>query len=96
MGIPLAAGRFFTAADDAQAPMVVIVNQTLARRFWPGSSPIGGHVTIADHVQISGATQVSRSIAKPGFYSGSFPFDDNASWEKNALISSHCRADSPP
>ena len=28
--------------------------------------------------------QVSRSIAKAGFYSGSFPFDDNASWEKNA------------
>jgi UDP-3-O-[3-hydroxymyristoyl] glucosamine N-acyltransferase len=49
-----------------------------------GGAGINGHVTICDHVQISGATQVSRSIAKPGFYSGSFPFDDNASWEKNA------------
>ncbi|HEX4234038.1 MAG TPA: UDP-3-O-(3-hydroxymyristoyl)glucosamine N-acyltransferase [Caldimonas sp.] len=49
-----------------------------------GGAGINGHVTIADHVQISGATQVSRSIAKAGFYSGSFPFDDNASWEKNA------------
>ena len=49
-----------------------------------GGSGVTGHVTIADHVVIGGATQVSRSIAKAGFYSGSFPFDDNASWEKNA------------
>jgi UDP-3-O-[3-hydroxymyristoyl] glucosamine N-acyltransferase len=51
-----------------------------------GGSGITGHVTIADHVVIGGATQVSRSIAKPGFYSGTFPFDDNASWEKNAAV----------
>ena len=51
-----------------------------------GGSGITGHVTIVDHVVIGGATQVSRSIAKPGFYSGTFPFDDNASWEKNAAV----------
>ena len=49
-----------------------------------GGVGISGHVTIADRVTITGATQVSRSIAKAGVYSGSFPFDDNASWEKNA------------
>ena len=49
-----------------------------------GGSGVNGHITITDHVVIGGATQVTRSIAKPGFYSGSFPFDDNASWEKNA------------
>jgi len=49
-----------------------------------GGAGINGHVTLADHVVVSGATQVSRSIARAGFYSGSFPFDDNASWEKNA------------
>jgi UDP-3-O-[3-hydroxymyristoyl] glucosamine N-acyltransferase len=49
-----------------------------------GGVGISGHVTIADGVSITGATQVSRSIAKAGVYSGSFPFDDNASWEKNA------------
>ena len=49
-----------------------------------GGAGVSGHVKIADHVVIGGATQVSRSIAKAGFYSGSFPFDDNASWEKNA------------
>jgi len=51
-----------------------------------GGSGVTGHVTIADHVVVGGATQISRSIAKPGFYSGSFPFDDNASWEKNAAV----------
>ena len=51
-----------------------------------GGSGVTGHVTIADHVVIGGATQVSRSIAKPGFYSGTFPFDDNAAWEKNAAV----------
>ena len=49
-----------------------------------GGSGVNGHVRIADHVVVGGATQISRSIAKAGFYSGSFPFDDNASWEKNA------------
>jgi UDP-3-O-[3-hydroxymyristoyl] glucosamine N-acyltransferase len=43
-----------------------------------------GHLTIADHVHISSFTLVSRSIHKPGHYTGIFPIDDNASWEKNA------------
>jgi len=49
-----------------------------------GAAGIVGHVDIADHVHIDAATIISRSIAKPGRYSGVFPFDDNASWEKNA------------
>ena len=35
-------------------------------------------------MHITAATVVTRSIRKPGQYSGAFPFDDNASWEKNA------------
>lgn len=49
-----------------------------------GAAGIVGHIEIADNVQISAGTIVTRSIAKPGLYSGLFPFDDNASWEKNA------------
>ena len=49
-----------------------------------GGVGVSGHVTLADHVVVTGATQVSRSIRKAGLYSGSFPFDDNAAWEKNA------------
>lgn len=39
--IGMLSGRDFTRADDASAPAVAIVNETLARRFWPGESPIG-------------------------------------------------------
>jgi len=48
MGIPLLAGRVFEPSDDAKAPFVVVINQTLARRFWPGSNPVGGHLLIDD------------------------------------------------
>lgn len=49
-----------------------------------GAASIVGHLQIADHVHISACTLITRSIAKPGQYTGVFPFDDNASWEKNA------------
>lgn len=49
-----------------------------------GAANILGHLTLADDVHVSVATVVTRSILQPGLYSGSFPCDDNASWEKNA------------
>jgi UDP-3-O-[3-hydroxymyristoyl] glucosamine N-acyltransferase len=49
-----------------------------------GGAIILGHLELVDHVHISAATVVTRSIRQPGQYSGVFPFDDNASWEKNA------------
>jgi UDP-3-O-[3-hydroxymyristoyl] glucosamine N-acyltransferase len=49
-----------------------------------GAAMILGHLTIADHVNISAGSFVARSILKPGLYTGIFPIDDNASWEKNA------------
>jgi UDP-3-O-[3-hydroxymyristoyl] glucosamine N-acyltransferase len=49
-----------------------------------GGAVILGHLELADHVHVSAATVVTRSILQPGQYSGVFPFDDNASWEKNA------------
>ncbi|HEY2417958.1 MAG TPA: ADOP family duplicated permease, partial [Steroidobacteraceae bacterium] len=45
-GIPLIRGRGFTAADRADSPMVVIVNRTLAERYWPGQDPIGKRIHI--------------------------------------------------
>jgi UDP-3-O-[3-hydroxymyristoyl] glucosamine N-acyltransferase len=49
-----------------------------------GGSGIVGHVTLAEHVHVSAGTDVTRSITKPGLYTGMFPFDDHAAWEKNA------------
>lgn len=41
MGIPLKEGRLFAATDDERGARVVIVNETLARAFWPGESAVG-------------------------------------------------------
>jgi len=49
-----------------------------------GGAIVLGHLELADHVHVSAATTITRSILEPGQYSGLFPFDDNASWEKNA------------
>jgi len=49
-----------------------------------GSAGILGHLEICDDVVVSAMTLVTRSIRKPGFYSGVFPLMDNAEWEKAA------------
>jgi len=49
-----------------------------------GGAIVLGHLTLADEVNISAATVVTRSIHRSGHYSGVFPIDDNAAWEKNA------------
>jgi UDP-3-O-[3-hydroxymyristoyl] glucosamine N-acyltransferase len=49
-----------------------------------GGAVVLGHLSLADRVNISAASVVTRSIREPGHYTGMFPLDDNASWEKNA------------
>jgi UDP-3-O-[3-hydroxymyristoyl] glucosamine N-acyltransferase len=57
-----------------------------------GAARILGHLTLASGVHISAASVVLRSIRQPGEYSGIFPIDDNASWEKNAATLRHLHA----
>jgi UDP-3-O-[3-hydroxymyristoyl] glucosamine N-acyltransferase len=49
-----------------------------------GGAIVLGHLSLADHVNVSSATVVTRTLRKPGHYTGLFPLDDNATWEKNA------------
>jgi UDP-3-O-[3-hydroxymyristoyl] glucosamine N-acyltransferase len=49
-----------------------------------GGAIVLGHLELADNVHISAATVVTRSLTRPGQYTGMFPIDDNARWEKNA------------
>jgi UDP-3-O-[3-hydroxymyristoyl] glucosamine N-acyltransferase len=49
-----------------------------------GGAIVLGHLSVADHVHISAASVVMRSIRQSGHYSGVFPIDENAAWEKNA------------
>ncbi|MEH3086767.1 MAG: UDP-3-O-(3-hydroxymyristoyl)glucosamine N-acyltransferase [Xylophilus ampelinus] len=51
-----------------------------------GGSAVLGHLTLADHVRLSARTMATRSIAKAGHYTGFYPLDDNAKWEKNAAV----------
>ncbi len=49
-----------------------------------GGAVVLGHLTLADGVHISAASVVTRSVLKPGHYTGMFPLDENSQWEKNA------------
>ncbi len=62
MHVPLVAGRSFTAADGAGTLPVIIVNETLARRFWPGEPPLGHSMKIA------GATREVIGVVRDGKY----------------------------
>jgi putative ABC transport system permease protein len=46
LGIPLLAGREITWRDDAASPKVAVINETMAHRFFPGRSPLGGKMGI--------------------------------------------------
>jgi putative ABC transport system permease protein len=46
MGIPLVAGRGFADSDNQPAAPVIVVNQTLARRFWREGNPLGGRLVV--------------------------------------------------
>jgi predicted permease len=50
LGVPIVEGRAFTAADTPDSQRVIVVNETLARRFWPGESAVGKrlHIRSAD------------------------------------------------
>jgi putative ABC transport system permease protein len=52
MGVPLMEGRLFNERDAADAKGRVIINETMARKYWPGESPIGKRVQISwDNVE---------------------------------------------
>ena len=49
-----------------------------------GGAIVLGHLTLGDKVNISAGTLVSKSILQAGHYTGIFPIDENAAWERNA------------
>jgi predicted permease len=63
MGIPLVAGRGFTERDNANAPGVVIVNETLARTYFPNQNPLGKRLSLGNNkpwLEIIGVTRDYR------------------------------------
>ena len=48
MAIPIRSGREITQRDTAGAPGVIVINETAARRFWPGENPIGRAISLPE------------------------------------------------
>ena len=76
--VPVVRGREFTARDTREAPPVVIINEAMARRYWPGEDPIGKRLTVTivpgeqlrEVVGIVGDTPNSRwdRVSSPSLY----------------------------
>ncbi len=90
MGIPLVAGRGFTARDDAEAPEVFVVNETMAKLHWPGESPVGKRIGVysdEDYGEIVGVVGDVRHFGfdrapRPEIYA---PYDVDP-WPFMALV----------
>jgi putative ABC transport system permease protein len=48
MNIPLRQGRYFDSHDNAQSMPVAIINETMARQYWPGENPLGRRFKVGD------------------------------------------------
>jgi hypothetical protein len=84
MGIPILKGREFSDEDMKQDTDVAIVNETLARRFWPGQDPIGKHIrgigSKAPYCQVIGLARDSKywspgETPRPYLYTLPWRFD---------------------
>ncbi len=53
--IPLIRGRVFGDQDRADTPMALIINQTMARRFWPDQDPIGKQIKVVEDEGVVGS-----------------------------------------
>ena len=60
-----------------------------ARCTLGGAAVVLGHLRLCDDVHVSAATVITRSIRKPGTYTGLYPFDENAAWARNAALLRH-------
>jgi predicted permease len=47
MGIPLLRGRFFTGHDDKDAPAAILINENMARSYWPGEDAVGKRISFS-------------------------------------------------
>jgi putative ABC transport system permease protein len=70
MGVPLLRGRAFETTDTAEAPRVAIVNERLARHYWPNGDAVGRRIRLdrasGDPVEIVGVAQTIKTGDGPG------------------------------
>jgi putative ABC transport system permease protein len=89
IGIPLLKGRSFSERDTPQSPATILINETLARRFFPGEDPIGKRLMVANGPhEIVGVVGDSRQRAlnlpaNPEIY---FPNTQHAFGQQISLV----------
>ncbi|HZQ74499.1 MAG TPA: UDP-3-O-(3-hydroxymyristoyl)glucosamine N-acyltransferase [Burkholderiales bacterium] len=78
-------------AHTAMAGCVAVAGSAdIGRRCTIGAAAlILGHLRLVDEVHVSAGTVISRSILKPGTYTGMFPFDENSEWARNTALVRH-------
>jgi len=59
-------GREFTEADNADAPKVLVVNETFARQFWPGQDAVGKHVVVGRWPQPAEVIGMAQDVRNKG------------------------------
>jgi predicted permease len=74
IGIPLVRGREFTRTDAEHAPLVVVVNETMAQRFWPNQDPIGKRFKFFGDDEFTTIVGVARNSAYNGVAEAPIPF----------------------
>jgi predicted permease len=63
IGTPIALGRGIAARDRPGAPLVIVVNETFAARYWPGANPLGKRVLVAgDWHTVVGVARDARYV----------------------------------
>ncbi|MBO0797679.1 MAG: ABC transporter permease [Blastocatellia bacterium] len=87
LGIPLRAGRFFTDRDVKGSPLVALIDETLARRHFPGENPLGKHVQFQNAsreiVGVVGATKSSKGEPSPHIY---LPYQQDNWWRMTLCV----------
>ena len=66
MRVPLRSGREFTDADNADAPKVLVVNETFARQFWRGQDAVGKHVVVGRWPQPAEVIGMAQDVRNKG------------------------------
>jgi putative ABC transport system permease protein len=91
MGIALRLGRFFSDADTAGSEPVLVISESMARRFWPGQNPIGETIVgEGAHWKIIGIAGdiLHRRLDAPALRDIYFPYAQKASPEMILVVRS--------
>jgi predicted permease len=74
IGIPLARGRTFAETDITGSPLVVVINETMAERFWPGQEAIGKRFKFFGDQEFTTVIGIARNAKYNGVAEDPIPF----------------------